>query len=309
MDISLDYKGNELKAEYSLRNGILRSGCTYSFRLKVPENVDVTIEENGSRTILISCDEEIEIKKMYGILADLERLLLIFDGAFLSLTQLFFSGNGKTSTYVSLAEQYKAKRLHYFELAEYPSIIIDRLLNYENVLTSELYVNWQELLADLDVVNQMYLYVISDCGFTCDVKCAFLVELSESLIEIIGINNLKNPDNRTLKSCLRTLICNFGDDIFKREKEFDLERILTLLIKNRVNIMHIKTNREKSSLLTGKEYFLYAIKLSYLYRIIVLSMLGIDKSIYIDTLKKKISNWDNWNGVQSRLFKRLENSK
>ena len=67
--------------------------------------------------------------------------------------------------------------------------------------------SWMQLVRK---VNQMYLYATSAAGFTNDVKCAFLVELSESLIEIIGKENIKlqrHPGEQgKLKPSLRTII-------------------------------------------------------------------------------------------------------
>ncbi len=154
----------------------------------------------------------------------------------------------------------------------------------------------------------MYLYATSDCGFTNDVKCAFLVELAESLIEIIGKENIKLqklPGEGTLKPCLRAIINNYGQILFEKEMKFDIEKILTCLVNTRVNIMHIKIN-QRTPKFDGKEAALYAMKMSYLYRIVVLSRLGIDEKLYIDNLKKRVCSIDDWNGIQNRLFERLK---
>ena len=124
--------------------------------------------------------------------------------------------------------------------------------------------SWMQLVRK---VNQMYLYATSAAGFTNDVKCAFLVELSESLIEIIGKENIKlqrHPDEQgKLKPSLRTIINCYGTNLFKNEIQFDLEKILSCLVNTRVNIMHIKIN-QRTPTLNGKESTLYAIKMSYL---------------------------------------------
>ena len=118
---------------------------------------------------------------------------------------------------------------------------------------------------ELGVVNQMYLYATSSAGFTNDVKCAFLVELSESLMEIIQSEDIKLQkypnENGKLKPCLRTIINCYGKTLFRNEIEFDLEKILSCLVNTRVNIMHIKINQRKPAL-DGRESVLYAVTIA-----------------------------------------------
>lgn len=76
-----------------------------------------------------------------------------------------------------------------------------------------------------------------------DVKCAFLVDLSESLIEVIGKENTKlqrySGEQGKLKPSLRTIINCYEKKLFRNEIQFDLEKILSCLVNTRVNIMHI----------------------------------------------------------------------
>lgn len=169
---------------------------------------------------------------MYLLLQKLERLLQIFDGVFLDLADIVISGSESNNLYNALVEHLKIQRLHYFSSASFISIYSDRLLKYEDILSVSLFNEWQILLDELGVVNQMYLYAASAAGFTNDVKCAFLVELSESLIEIIG-----------------------------------------------------------------KESTLSAIKMSYLFRLVILEKLKMKVSLYEDILLKRVSYMDSWNGI------------
>lgn len=79
--------------------------------------------------------------------------------------------------------------------------------------------------------------------------------------------------------------------------KFDIEKILTCLINTRVNIMHIKIN-QRTPKFDGKEATLYAMKMSYLYRIVILNQLGIAEKLYDDNLRKRVCNIDKWNKVQ-----------
>lgn len=59
------------------------------------------------------------------------------------------------------------------------------MLGFDSIITADLYCKWENLLDELDVVHQMYLYSLSNSGMTVDIKCAFLIELAEPLVEIV----------------------------------------------------------------------------------------------------------------------------
>lgn len=307
MDISI--KCNSLKAIYSVKNGILRCVLPYEFTICQMPMIKVCIEEFGKRIITFNCEKEIEAKRLYALLQELERLLQVFDGVFLDLETIEIYGKESINSYNDLVEHFKKQRLHYFSSANFISIFNDRLLKYEDILSAELFDKWEILLEELGVVNQMYLYATSSAGFTNDVKCAFLVELSESLMEIIQSEAIKlqrNPNEKgKLKPCLRTIINYYGKNLFRNEIEFDLEKILSCLVNTRVNIMHIKINQRKPAL-NGRESVLYAIKMSYLYRLVILEKLEINAVLYENNLIKRVGYIDGWNGIQEQLFNRLK---
>ena len=116
---------------------------------------------SGNRIITFTCKEEIEAKKLYSLLQELERLLQIFDGVFLDLETIEIYGKESANSYNALVEHFKIQRLHYFSSANFISIFSDRILKYEDILSSELFDKWRILLDELGVVNQMYLYATS----------------------------------------------------------------------------------------------------------------------------------------------------
>ena len=281
----------------------------YEFTISKMPMIKVCIEEVGKRIITFNCEEEIEAKRLYSLLQELERLLQIFDGVFLDLQNIEIYGKESINSYNALVEHFKIQRLRYFSSANFISIFNDRLLKYEDILSAELFNKWEILLEELGVVNQMYLYATSSAGFTNDVKCAFLVELSEPLMEIIQSEDIKSQRNSDregkLKPCLRAIINYYGKILFRNEIEFDLEKILSCLVNTRVNIMHIKINQRKPAL-NGRESVLYAIKMSYLYRLVILEKLEIKAALYKENLKKRVVYIDGWNGIQKQLFNKLK---
>lgn len=250
MDISIKCK--VLKAIYGVKNGILRCVSPYEFIISQMPMIKVCIQEMGKRIITFTCKEEIEAGRLYSLLQELERLLQIFDGVFLDLETIEIYGKECINSYNAAVEHLKKQRLHYFSSANFISIFNDRLLKYEDILSAELFGKWKILLDELGVVNQMYLYATSSAGFTNDVKCAFLAELSESLMEIIQSEDIKLQRNSNregkLKPCLRTIINCYGKTLFRNEIEFDLKKNLSCLVNTRVNIMHIKINQRKPAL-------------------------------------------------------------
>lgn len=231
--MGISIKCNKLRAQYCVNNGMLRCVEPYEFIIHEPKIIRICIEEVGKRIITLICDDEIEASALYSYLLKLERLLQIFDGAFVPLEDIVIHGTEDKNVYNTLVTHLKVQRLRYFSSASFVTVQTDRILNYENALSEVLFNSWQVLLEELGVVNQMYLYATSDCRFTNDVKCAFLVELAESLIEMIGKENIKLQKfsgEGNLKPCLRTIINNYGQILFENEMKFDIENILTCLV-------------------------------------------------------------------------------
>ena len=87
MDISI--KCDSLKDIYIVKNGMLRCVTPYEFTISQMPMIKVCIEEVGNRIITFTCEEEIEAKKLYSLLQELERLLQIFDGVFFQRILLY----------------------------------------------------------------------------------------------------------------------------------------------------------------------------------------------------------------------------
>lgn len=69
--------------------------------------------------------------------------------------------------------------------------------------------------------------------------------------------------------------------------------------------MHIK-RKQKGLYLNGSESVLYAQKMSLLYRIILLEILGIGAEMYKKNMKKLIDSLDKWNDVQEKFLFKLK---
>lgn len=301
-------KCNRLEAIYHLDKRMSSSDSKVSFDVEKEIKIHIEIKEIEKRIIILTCETDIEIFKLNSLLLKLERLLQIFDGAFIPLENIFIHGISDINSYGVLVEHIKKQRSKLFTSANFLSAQSDRFIDYKEILSSSLFEAWEALLEELGVVNQIYLYATSDSGLTDDIKCAFLIEMSECLVEMIGRNNMplqRNSQNEgNLKPCLRTLINNYGTILFNKEMQYDFEKVLTCLVNTRVNIMHIKIN-QKQPCLNGIEATLYAIKMSYLYRIVVLEKLHINKDLYLSIVENRINYLNKWNNTLDILVNRL----
>ena len=257
------------------------------------ERFHIEIEQFVVRKITIATHEDVVVYDLYAVLTRVERILMLFDGV------LNLYGD-------NLAQS----RLSYFISADFCSYRVDRLLEFDKVLTAELFEQGVNLIHELDIVHQMYLYSMSNSKITVDVKCAFLIELAEPLIEIVKEHTkffsslFPGSHGTSLKNCLDALITKYGEDIFKRELSGNYEQFLSALVNSRVRIMHIKRKRS-GVYFEGNESVLYIMKMSLLYRKIMLEVLDIDESYYRECLLKNVSRINQWNGVLEKLLSKL----
>lgn len=271
----------------------------------------IKVEQCGYRKISIKASEDTSVFELYGVFTKIERLLMIFDGQFLNLENLEFTDSSDTekSMLKSVGNNLMHQRLTYFKSADLVSYKVDKLLEFDEVLNTDLYDKWEQLLEELDIAHQMYLYAMGDTKITVDVKCAFLIELAETLVEVLKVytnsfQKLKPGNGTSLRACVKALIKEYGEDIFEKEMEANEKEFLSTVINSRVRIMHIKRN-QKIKYFNGNESVLYILKLSLLYRRILLNILGVEEQMYVDKLQKCVSRLNRWNDTLDKLLLRL----
>lgn len=271
----------------------------------------IKVEQCGYRKISIKASEDTSVFELYGVFTKIERLLMIFDGQFLNLENLEFTDSSDTekSMLKSVGNNLMHQRLTYFKSADLVSYKVDKLLEFDEVLNTDLYDKWEQLLEELDIAHQMYLYAMGDTKITVDVKCAFLIELAETLVEVLKVytnsfQKLEPGNGTSLRACVKALIKEYGEDIFEKEMEANEKEFLSTVINSRVRIMHIKRN-QKIKYFNGNESVLYILKLSLLYRRILLNILGVEEQMYVDKLQKCVSRLNRWNDTLDKLLLRL----
>ena len=110
----------------------------------------------------------------------------------------------------------------------------------------------------------------------------------------------------TLKMCIDAVISKYGQDIFAEEYNANKGKFLQTLINTRNRIMHIKRNQPTDKYLSGAESILYLVKLCHLYRVVILSLLGIDYSRYQTAVVKSVGRWNSWNGVLTNFINAIK---
>lgn len=281
--------------------------------VNIDENITIEIEQLGIRIITVVSKQDVSFRKLYKIFTIAERLVMLLDGRFVNLKELILedSVEGKSEHLKSYANNIIRTRLSYYNSADFCNYTLDKLMDFEKVITPELFNEWYELLDELDIVHQMFLYSLSDSKMPIDAKCAFLIELAEPLVEVVKAHthfySSLNPGERgtSLKMCVDALISKYGNDIFAKEIASNYDKFLQTIVNSRVRIMHIK-RKQKGLYLNGSEAILYAQKMSLLYRIILLEILGIGAEMYKKNMKKLIDSLDKWNDVQEKSLYKLK---
>lgn len=281
------------------KNGILEGPKQLNFKFK---NFNISIDQIGIRIITIIADKICECDKMYSTFCSLERLITLFEGQFLETKQIsiYLDNDLETEACKQKAQKIMESRLKYCDTIDLLKHSKFKLLSIYDILNEQILSEWISLEKDLGIVNQIYLYSISSIGLPVDGKVANLIEMFESLAEIIKfrtqhLKNFKITRNTTLCDCIKAVINLYGTNIFSKEIKKDLGKFSSVLVNTRVNIMHIKLKR-RNPYLSGTESCLYIAKISLLYRTIVFDLLGINLQFYkskVDTIVNDLNNWNN----------------
>lgn len=305
-------KCKSLKTIYQGDKLILDGPYILEFDTIGDQQFHIKIEQNGARIIEITSDKDVSVSELYDTLTHIEKFLMLLDGVFIPLSALMLSGSDTVdeNVLVSCQNDLVKGRLSYFSSAGFGNYCVDKLLKFDIILTAELFCKWEQLLDELNIVHQIYLYFLSDNKIAADVKCSFLIELAEPLIEIVKEHTeffsslTPGAGNTTLKKCLDALIRRYGVDIFNSELSNNYRRFLSVMVNSRVRIMHIK-RKQKKMFFNGSESILYIGKMSLLYRKIMFEILGINETNYKDSLEKNVLEWDKREGVLKDFLLKL----
>ena len=292
------------------RGGILGGPKTVEFSLSSESEsiiYTINIEQLGVRDITVSSNQPVTTKELWGIFSSLDMLLMIFDGHYIPIETIHFSG-GDNDKLSKITDQYILRRPSLYTSANFAEGSINTFISFDKILTSELFSSWIKMKQELDLIHPMVSYCMAQIELPVDCKCASMIEIFEPLVELINKYNSFFPTLKpgekgtTLKMCLDASISKFGAEIFRDEFMVGKEQFLQILVDSRVRIMHIRS-KQNEIYLDGKESVLYIVKLSYLYRRILLELLRVDYLEYVEPLKKAVSEWGQWAEVMDNFLK------
>lgn len=291
-----------------IKNGMLGSKEDISVPFNF-ENSEYTIKisQFGFRTITISANKQQELDSFLSIFYLLEKLLMLMEGEFLEVKEYKIISD-EIETSKQTKDLFK-NRLSLYESADFTRGLHSKFVEYDSILSEKILLSWIKILDELDILHTVVLYSMADTKLPLDIKCAFFIESSESLSELLekqtDFKIEKDRGKKTLKNRLKAIIDMYGQEIFADELHTNEDKFLEVLVNSRNRIAHIKSNQKKVYL-KGEEYLLYTIKFSYLYRHILLELLGIDYELYKDKIIKSVVSSNNiGDNVHSNFIEEL----
>ncbi len=297
-----EYKCKRLYAKYVDKGYVLQKRL-HTFDVKKSKIFHIEIDQkeiypNITREIIVSVESDTPLDNLFDILDKTEKLLMLLEGRFIRLEFIKFYDSNKTNSEELdlLAEDLLHRRLNYYSSAVFCKSPINNLIKFESVLSTQMFKKWEDLLNELNLSYQLFLYLLSDNKMTIDINCAFLIGMSESFIELLHQKKEfleLNPGKTgcTLKKCLIGLITKYGIEIFKNELEelpkMKENNFYQIFVNTRNNIMHTKRN-SKEPYLNGPQCLLYTQKFILLYRKILFDFLEIDNDQYTNSLERSL---------------------
>ena len=264
----------------------------------------VSVEQMGVCKIEILSDAPCDTKSVLSIYYRMVSLLMLFDGEFYSIIEAREDG-------VDITASMRKRELASYKSADFMRGAENALLNPFQPLSARLLDTWHILENDLDMVHKMFLYCVSSVEMPVDMKCAFLIETFIGLAELIASQRadfilpaVKKKESK-LKKYLIAVIGRYGEEIFEAEQQCGIETLCGVFKESRNRIAHIKAKQGKL-FLDGAESVLYLCKLSILYRIVLLDLLGIPHKLYESNVKNRVEVLNQWNGVLDNFIERLK---
>lgn len=248
-----------------IKNGMLGSKEDISVPFNF-ENSEYTIKisQFGFRTITISANKQQELDSFLSIFYLLEKLLMLMEGEFLEVKEYKIISD-EIETSKQTKDLFK-NRLSLYESADFTRGLHSKFVEYDSILSEKILLSWIKILDELDILHTVVLYSMADTKLPLDIKCAFFIESSESLSELLekqtDFKIEKDRGKKTLKNRLKAIIDMYGQEIFADELHTNEDKFLEVLVNSRNRIAHIKSNQKKVYL-KGEEYLLYTIKFSY----------------------------------------------
>ncbi|MCF0158885.1 MAG: hypothetical protein HUJ83_10290 [Veillonella sp.] len=289
--------------------GILGGPLTCRFSVEYKGIIaNIKLEQRIERITKITPVEDTDLGWYWSLFNILDMLFFLFDGEFYNIQKINikgFHGDGR-----SLADEkanFVDNRVSYYKSADFVKGSHSSFLNPLNHLNGIIFNKWVNIVEELDISVNIAFYSLSEMQLPIDGKIALLIEAFEPLADLakkpldFSVEKGKRG-NSTLAAIIETFISCYGGEIFNVERTNDGYKEFVKVAKDSRNrVMHAKS-RQNRVYFSGEESVLYAIKFSYLYRRVLLEILGIDYSLYKTKLQDSVARWNSWEGVSCRFL-------
>lgn len=278
---------------YEIPNGFLSGPEKIEFWVGY-KGIDyrITITQLKNRIIEIFAEQSYYSDFLHIYYACLD-LLQIFDGSFLNLVN---ANDGSTE----VTQSIKRRELARYTSADFVQGVQNKLVCFSDAICERTFSRWLDIEEKLDITHKMFLIITSEIEMPVDMKCAFMTEIFLCVAELVNSENAQafslpqvtRADSK-LQRYLIALISKYGMDIFGREISVggNAEKLTGYLVNGRNRIAHIKTKQGKDYF-DGPECVAYLMKLSLLYRVIVMDLLDISDDKYKERLKGRVASID-----------------
>ena len=293
-----------------LQNGLLGGPHQSSFSMTFNSVLyNIVIEQSGIRKISLTTELAVEVDDLIMLFNELDMLIMLGGGQFVPVVKAKLIMDDTFVESDELKERF-ANRAKMFRSADFTTGKLSAFVSFDQYMGERIFSRWIAISKELDILHCMVLYSMADTGMTIDCKSAFLIESFEALSEAVEMYDfsfkspcVKRGESR-LGKYLYALIIKYGGDIFSKELSVDIQKIIKIFVNSRNRIAHIKSKQDKTYLCEA-ECVLYAVKMSYLYRTILLRLLGVDYSLFSNAIIESISYWDKWNGISDTFLQRI----
>lgn len=267
-------------------------------------NYDVDISVVGDEKVIkIQVDRPVPLERMYLYLCDIRRFEYLVDGAFYRMTKCKGDGSDITESIASFELGYFKSENHKHKI---PLELSDK--EYKHY-----FLKWLKLQSTLGIINQVALFASCVSGLTADLRIAMLSECFEALGKKLEKEHkitvypeiptarkvkckncqvefdLSIPGKKTFMCYIIAFVETYGEIIFKTEYK-RRRTLLRKIVKTRNMVFHVNAGQKQT--LRGRHCGLYAIKLEWMLRYILLLELGFPKDRVDSALEKEIINFE-----------------
>lgn len=257
----------------------------------------------SERRIKIECSGFVKLERLYLWICEIRRFEYLFDGAFYVLLNCEVDNE-------DITDIIRRVEVGYFQNSKYKHEIP---LPLDEKTYKKYFFKWIILEKELGIINQMVLYAKNIKGLPADVQISMLTECYEALakkLERKGLITIKAEKTtyrkikcshinrmcilpikgkKTLACCLMAILEEFGKPIFMTEYRRK-KSLINHIVKTRNKVFHVNSRQKK--ILKGSYSGFYAIKLDWLYRYIILVLIGTDRKILNEIVNKQVLDFE-----------------